>query len=68
MSFDKDYPNRKDHRKPFKTVAEQVSRGCRHGGSCKYCSNNRTIRQTKSKLIARNDIEHLVEDLATEEA
>lgn len=66
MSFDKEYPNRKDHRKPFKTEAEKVSRGCRHGGSCKRCIGDRTISQTKSKLKAMSDIEHLVEDLSEE--
>jgi tRNA/tmRNA/rRNA uracil-C5-methylase (TrmA/RlmC/RlmD family) len=62
MSFDKDYPNRKDHRKPFETVAERVSTQCRHGGSCGYCKSNRLIKTTKAELKAKNDIKFVNED------
>jgi hypothetical protein len=35
MSFDKQYPNRKDHRKPFQGAkAHDVT--CRNHGSCPY--------------------------------
>jgi hypothetical protein len=66
MSFDKEYPNRKDHRKPFQTKAEKVSSRCRHGGTCNKCIADRTINKTKLELKAQNDIQHLAEDLAPE--
>jgi hypothetical protein len=52
MSFDKDYPNRKDHRRPYRG-AGQHSRGCRTGGSCGWCQSNRTIQTQKLKLKAK---------------
>lgn len=56
MSFDKYYPNRKDHRKPFETKAERLCSGCRHGGSCKWCKNNRTIDTVKLKLKSAQEL------------
>lgn len=59
MSFDKQYPNRKDHRKPFQKYAEQISTQCRHGGSCNYCTENRTINKKKIAVIAEDEIQSL---------
>lgn len=61
MSFDKNYPNRKDHRKPFTTEAEKVSQRCRHGGDCPECMGNRTFNAVKTKLQAAQDLT-LVDD------
>ncbi len=46
MSFDKDYPNRKDWRRPYREV-EAFEVTCRNHGpdvACNYCRGNRTIR------------------------
>lgn len=48
MSFDKDYPNRKDHRKPYHGAGRHT-RSCRNGGSCDWCRSNRTIADRKLK-------------------
>ena len=40
MGFDKDYPNRKDHRKPYYGAAA-VDHTCRPGGSCPACRDGR---------------------------
>ena len=53
MSFDKNYPNRKDHRKAY-TGAKSFDRSCRNGGSCSYCKGNRTINSTRKKAEARS--------------
>lgn len=49
MSFDKDYPNRKDKRKPYRGSGRHT-RSCRTGGSCGWCESNRTIATQKIKL------------------
>ena len=36
MSFDNDYPKRKDHRKPFRG-AKAIDCSCRNHGSCPMC-------------------------------
>lgn len=41
MSFDgKDYPNRKDHIRPYRRSA-RFNPSCRPGGRCGYCQSNR---------------------------
>lgn len=51
VSFDKDYPNRKDQRKPYIKRCERIDRTCRPGGSCPWCSKNRKHRTEKRKPI-----------------
>ena len=46
MSFDKNYPNRKDRRKPYRG-AKAVDCNCRNHGSCSYCRGNRTVKRKK---------------------
>lgn len=50
MSFDANYPNRKDRRKPFRR-SKAVDRGCRNHGSCDYCQSNRTHRNKRREPI-----------------
>ena len=50
MSFDNDYPNRKDRRKPYYR-SKQVDRSCRNHGSCPWCEGNRTHRNERRKPI-----------------
>ena len=40
MSFDNNYPNRKDRRKAYRK-SKAFDRHCRPNGSCSYCRNNR---------------------------
>lgn len=42
MPFDKEYPNRKDHRQPHRGAAS-FDRSCRNHGSCPWCAGNRTV-------------------------
>ena len=55
MSFDKEYPNRKDHRKPY-YKSGKFDQTCRPGGSCPHCKNNRE-KKKKKELIRIDEIE-----------
>ena len=55
MGFDKDYPNRKDHRKPFRG-AKAVDHSCRNNGACGYCSANRQHSRLKNERAAKEEI------------
>ncbi len=54
MSFDKNYPNRKDHRKEYRK-SKRFDRSCRPGGSCPYCQNNRLHSQQVRELKAEQE-------------
>ncbi len=55
MTFDKDYPNRKDKRKPY--FRSGVSdKSCRPGGDCKRCQEGRN-HNTKKRLKSAKDKE-----------
>jgi hypothetical protein len=53
MSFDKEYPNRKDHIKPYRK-SKRFDRTCRCHGGCGYCYSNRThsakVREEKANI------------------
>jgi hypothetical protein len=49
MSFDKDYPNRKDRRKRYYN-AKSFDRSCRNHGSCAHCLESRMHKHKKRKL------------------
>ena len=51
MSFDKDYPNRKDKRKPYRN-SKRFDRTCRNHGSCLWCERNRTLNAKRRELAA----------------
>lgn len=59
MSFDNDYPNRKDHRRPFFRSA-RFDRSCRHGGNCSYCRDNRLhhVRRQEQPLTLKEELEN----------
>ena len=44
MSFEHNYPNRKDHRKPYRK-SKAIDRSCRSHGSCPWCRGNRLHRE-----------------------
>lgn len=46
MSFDKQYPKRKDWRKTY-WHSKSFDRSCRPGGSCPYCIGNRFYKNRK---------------------
>lgn len=58
MSFDKDYPNRKDKRKPYLNSYGKNTkpRGCRPGGHCPYCQSNRRHQQKKADISFKQDM------------
>ena len=55
MSFDKYFPNRKDHRKQYRG-AKRFDRTCRNHGSCGYCRNNRLVQQRRSQAYAKDQL------------
>jgi len=48
MSFDKNYPNRKDHRKKYHG-SKRFDRSCRNHGNCPYCEGNRLYQARKEE-------------------
>jgi hypothetical protein len=46
MSFDTDYPNRKDHRRPYRGT-KAVDRTCRPHGGCPWCREGRLHRDRR---------------------
>ena len=57
MPFDKPYPNRKDHRKPHRKSSQRVCRGCRPGGNCGWCQNNRLHANRKREAAVGDRME-----------
>jgi hypothetical protein len=49
MSFDKEYPNRKDWRKRYYN-AKSFDRSCRNHGSCAYCTSSRLHKHKKKSV------------------
>ena len=56
MSFDKEYPNRKDWRKPYRKSGK-FDRSCRPGGTCPWCINNRLHKHKKREMTAQLSLE-----------
>lgn len=50
MSFDNEYPNRKDHREEYRG-AKRVDSTCRNHGSCDWCRENRLHGNKKRELV-----------------
>lgn len=58
MSFEKDYPNRKDKRKQYYKKPQQCDATCRPNGGCPYCKQNRqhsTNKRLASKQVNTHD-------------
>ena len=51
MAFDKDYPKRKDWRKPYLSGSKRVDRTCRPGGNCPYCQSGRKHKLRKAPKV-----------------
>lgn len=56
MSFDKDYPNRKDWRKPYYSGSKRFDRTCRNHGSCDWCRDNRLHQRIKEEMKSKFDM------------
>ena len=57
MSFDKEYPNRKDWRKPYRR-SKRFDRTCRNHGSCGYCYNDKTYFDRKFRHATDLDLKN----------
>ena len=55
MSFDNNYPNRKDKRKQYRG-SKNFDRSCRNHGSCDYCKNNRLYKNKVKETEAINKV------------
>lgn len=55
MSFDNNYPNRKDRRKQYYRSGV-FDRSCRPGGDCPYCKRNRLFNRIKKDKFAQQEI------------
>ena len=55
MSFYKDYPNRKDWRKPHQG-SKAVDSTCQNHGSCPWCESNRTYKLKREKLRVKDEL------------
>ena len=55
MSFEKDYPNRKDHRGKY-YKSGKFDRTCRPNGGCPYCKGNRGHSTEKRRLSAEDKL------------
>jgi hypothetical protein len=56
MSFDKQYPNRKDKREQYHRSGK-TDKTCRPGGSCPYCQRNRAHSTEVRKLKTEEEKE-----------
>lgn len=63
MSFDKDYPNRKDWRKPYRG-APRFDRECRPGGDCPWCLGRRTYKSRLLDTVAQDELTDGLEQAA----
>lgn len=59
MSFDKNYPNRKDHRRPYYD-SRRFDYQCRHGGTCDWCENNRRFANRRRAPIVEDEFVEIV--------
>ncbi len=62
MSFDKEYPKRKDWRKPYKRRAQKIDLTCRPNGGCPYCEGNRLYSRKIQEEKANYSLKELSED------
>ncbi len=48
MSFDNDYPNRKDWRQPYRSgTGKSIDSTCRNHGGCPICEGNRQHKHAR---------------------
>lgn len=66
MSFDNDYPNRKDWRKPYRG-SKRFDKNCRCHGKCGYCEGNRTYTTKRGLEAARQQLSATTEPVDNED-
>lgn len=54
MTFDRHYPNRKDHRAPYRRSA-RFDRSCRPHGGCAWCEGGRLHSSQRRMLLLDPD-------------
>ena len=52
MSLDKSIKHGKEKRKPYRG-AKAIDHTCRNHGTCPFCEQNRTYKNTKNEKIAK---------------
>jgi hypothetical protein len=62
MSFDKNYPNRKDIRKPYRK-SKTICTACRNHGECEWCKGNRLYNRKLKEQIAREKLEEYRDEI-----
>jgi hypothetical protein len=62
MAFDKEYPNRKDWRKPYRRRAQQCDSTCRPNGGCPYCERNRFHSRKLREAAIKEQLKELDEN------
>ena len=60
MSFDKNFPNRKDRRKPY-NKSKRFDKTCRNHGSCGWCREDRLHRRQLLVQALKDRIQELEE-------
>lgn len=63
MSLDKAIIHGKEHRKQYEG-AKSIDKTCRNHGSCSWCRGNRTWKNNKRELSAKQEIEEYEEEAA----
>jgi hypothetical protein len=61
MSFDPEYENRKDHRKPYYD-SRDFDRSCRSNGGCPWCKENRLHANKLRAQEAEDEIEEYLSE------
>lgn len=56
MALDKAVEHGREHRKPYRG-AKAIDRTCRNHGSCDWCKENRTYKNTKRLEKAKRKME-----------
>lgn len=56
MSFDNNYPNRKDIRKPYRK-SKVFDRTCRNHGYCAWCRSNKQHKTKKLEISTKEQLE-----------
>jgi hypothetical protein len=55
MALDKSIQHRKDWRKPY-YGSKRIDASCRPGGDCPYCNGNRTHKDKKKSISAKEQL------------
>ncbi len=65
MSFDNNYPKRKDKRKKYYR-SQAIDPTCRPGGNCSWCEKNRTYSNKKREQLSQELLEEFENESDTQ--